>query len=176
MSRTLSAITAGLILTAAVGSLIADELPNGLRGPAPLNEEPKAPRMATVENTDVKRGRAYTSQPPTIPHAIDRYEITRNVNFCMYCHSRVRNEEFGAPMVSATHYMDRDHDYLAEISPRRYFCTQCHVVQTDARLPVDNTFLDVFEIVTREQSSARSEKGDRSEKVPKESKVDEMAP
>jgi cytochrome c-type protein NapB len=131
--------------------LAADNLGSGLRGPTPLDQEPKAPRMATVENFDVKRGRAYTSQPPTIPHSIERYEITRNVNFCMYCHSRVRNQEFGAPMVSATHYMDRDYDYLAEISPRRYFCTTCHVVQTDARPPVDNRFVDVYELIEREQ-------------------------
>jgi cytochrome c-type protein NapB len=110
--------------------------------------------MATVENLDVRRGRAYTSQPPTIPHAIDRYEITRNVNFCMYCHSRVRNKEFGAPMVSATHYMDRDSNFLAEISPRRYFCTQCHVVQTDAQPPVKNQFVDVYELIGREQQEA----------------------
>ena len=135
----------------------ADNLGTGLRGPAPLNEEPKAPRMPAVENFDIKRGRAYTSQPPTIPHAIDRYEVTKNVNFCMYCHSRVRNEEFGAPMVSATHYMDRDHDYLAEISPRRYFCTACHVVQTDAREPVDNRFVDVYDLIEREQQAKESQ-------------------
>lgn len=134
-------------------ALAADKL-EGLRGPAPLNQEPKAPRMATVENFDVKRGRAYTNQPPTIPHAIDRYEITRNVNYCMYCHSRVRNEDFGAPMVSATHFMDRDYEFLAEISPRRYFCTTCHVVQTDARPPVDNRFIDVYDLVEREQRLA----------------------
>jgi nitrate reductase (cytochrome), electron transfer subunit len=132
----------------------ADRLGDGLRGPTPLEQEPKAPRMATVENLNVKRGRAYTSQPPTIPHSIERYEITKNVNFCMYCHSRVRNEEFGAPMVSATHFMDRDHDYLAEISPRRYFCTTCHVVQTDTREPVRNRFVDVFELIEREQRRA----------------------
>jgi cytochrome c-type protein NapB len=129
----------------------ADNLGQGLRGPAPLNEEPKAPKIAPVENLDVKRGRAYTSQPPTIPHSIEKYEITRNVNFCMYCHSRVRNEEFGAPMVSATHFMDRDYDFLAEISPRRYFCTQCHVTQAVVTPPVDNRFVDVYELVEREQ-------------------------
>jgi cytochrome c-type protein NapB len=156
------------LLASALAPLIADELPEGLRGKTPLEQEPKAPRMATVENTDVKRGRAYTSQPPTIPHSIDKYEITRNVNFCMYCHSRVRNEDFGAQMVSATHYMDRDHDYLAEISPRRYFCTQCHVVQTDARVPVDNTFEDVYDIVMREQASSNKEQ--------KPQKIDEITP
>ena len=167
-ASTLSGI-AVVLLACALGPLIADELPAGLRGKTPLEQEPKAPRMATVENTDVKRGRAYTSQPPTIPHSIEKYEITSNVNFCMYCHSRVRNEEFGAPMVSATHYMDRDHDYLAEISPRRYFCTQCHVVQTDAPLPVDNTFIDVYDIVMREQAGSKQENQ-------KPQKIDEITP
>ena len=134
----------------------ADDLGRGLRGAAPLEEEAKAPRMSRVENTDVKRGRAYTSQPPTIPHSIEKYEITRNVNFCMYCHSRVRNEEFGAPMVSATHYMDRNYDFLAEISPRRYFCTQCHVTQTDAQPPIGNSFVDVYDIVAREHAKAKA--------------------
>jgi cytochrome c-type protein NapB len=136
----------------------ADALGTGLRGPAPLNEEPQAPRMARVENFDIRRGRAYTSQPPTIPHAIEKYEITRNVNFCMFCHARVRSEMSQAPMVSATHYMDRDHDYLAEISPRRYFCTQCHVVQTDAKPLVGNEFLDVDALLEREHAAERDER------------------
>jgi cytochrome c-type protein NapB len=142
---------AACVIMLCAGVVLADDLGTGLRGPAPLTEEPKAPRMAPIENLDVKRSRAYTSQPPTIPHAIERYEITHNVNFCMYCHSRARNEEFGAPMVSATHYMDRDYDFLAEISPRRYFCTQCHVTQAVVKPPVDNKFVDVYELVEREQ-------------------------
>lgn len=141
---------------------LADELGTGLRGPAPLDAEPKAPRMARVENFDVRRGRAYTSQPPTIPHAIEKYEVTRNVNFCMYCHARVRNPESQAPMISATHYMDRDHNYLAEISPRRYFCTQCHVVQTDALPLVDNVFMDVQELLDREQAGGKSASSEKS--------------
>lgn len=145
------------LLALLVSSSAAQDL-KGLRGPAPLDQEPKAPAMARVENTDVKRGRAYTSQPPTIPHAIEKYEITRNVNFCMYCHARVRNEEFGAPMVSATHYMDRDQNFLAEISPRRYFCTQCHVPQTDAKTPVPNTFIDVYDLIERERQLQQSKK------------------
>ena len=167
-----ASLLVGVAALIAFGAVtFADELKNGLRGPTPLNEEPKAPRMPNVENRDVKRGRAYTSQPPTIPHAIDRYEITRNVNFCMYCHSRLRNAEFGAPMVSATHFMDRDSNFLAEISPRRYFCTQCHVVQDDVQPPVDNTFMDVYDIVMREQ--ANTEPGKDGKKL---EKVDEMTP
>ena len=39
--------------------------------------------------------------------------------------------------------MDRDGNFLAEISPRRYFCNQCHVTQKDAKPLVDNTFVDM---------------------------------
>jgi nitrate reductase (cytochrome), electron transfer subunit len=157
---TRAAILRKICLVAALAcgaAFAADNLGEGLRGPAPLNEEPKASRIPDVENLDVKRGRAYTSQPPTIPHSIEKYEITRNVNFCMYCHSRVRNEEFGAPMVSATHFMDRDYEFLAEISPRRYFCTQCHVTQAVVKPPVDNRFVDVYELVEREQAKQKKE-------------------
>ena len=155
-------IVGALVAVAVVGVAVEAAEPMGalgygLRGAAPLNEEPKAPRMARVENFDVRRGRAYTSQPPTIPHAIEKYEITRNVNFCMYCHARVYNEQSQAPMVSATHYMDRDHNYLAEISPRRYFCTQCHVVQTDAQPLVDNHFLDVQQLLERERATQKKD-------------------
>jgi cytochrome c-type protein NapB len=144
-----------LLLAAALGvagTVISDEVPNGLRGVTPLNQESKSPAMARVENADIRRKRSYTDQPPTIPHKIDGYEITLNVNRCMMCHSRQRTEEFQAPMVSATHFMNRDHDYLAQISPRRYFCTQCHVPQTDAKVPVPNDFEDVDSVIERERA------------------------
>jgi nitrate reductase (cytochrome), electron transfer subunit len=154
-----------ILAALAASTLLAQDL-GGLRGRAPLAQEPKAPPLARVENTDIKRGRAYTSQPPTIPHAIDKYEITRNVNFCMYCHARVRNQEFGAPMVSATHYMDRDQNFLAEISPRRYFCTQCHVPQTDAKPPIGNEFIDVHDLIEQQRKRQQS-KRDTSKPDPK---------
>jgi cytochrome c-type protein NapB len=131
---------------------------NGLRGSTPLTEEGKSPAMARVENTDVKRKRAYTDQPPTIPHKIDGYEVSLNVNRCMMCHSRERSADFQAPMVSATHFMNRDYDYLAQISPRRYFCTQCHVPQTNAKTPVDNTFEDVDDIIARHRAEQAKKK------------------
>jgi cytochrome c-type protein NapB len=142
----------------AMPMLLRAEVPNALRGATPLDQESKSPAIARVENTDIKRKRAYTDQPPTIPHKIDGYEISLNVNKCMMCHSRERTEEFQAPMVSATHFMDRDYDYLAQISPRRYFCTQCHVPQTDARAPVRNDFEDVDDIIARKRAEQAKKK------------------
>lgn len=116
-----------------------------LRGAA-LNTDLPAPVMASVENTDLKRARQYPMQPPTIPHKIDGYQVDLNANKCMSCHARSRTGESQAPMVSVTHFQDRDGNFLAEISPRRYFCNQCHVVQTDARPLVGNSFEDYYEL------------------------------
>jgi cytochrome c-type protein NapB len=46
-------------------------------------------------------------------------------------------------MISITHFMNRDGQVLADVTPRRYFCTACHVPQTDAKPLVDNTFEDM---------------------------------
>lgn len=114
---------------------------------SPLDAELEPPRIADVLDTDIRRGRIHPMQPPTIPHKIDNYQVDLKANRCMSCHSRTRIEETQAPMVSVTHYTTREGEVLAEISPRRYFCTQCHVPQTDARPLVENTFEDVAEIL-----------------------------
>ena len=84
--------------------------------------------------------RDYVQQPPLIPHVTEGYTITANFNKCMDCHSWTRYKETGATKVSLTHFKDRDGRELSNISPRRYFCTQCHVPQTDAKPLVNNTF------------------------------------
>ena len=120
---------------------------DALRRGIPLDQEGKPLPMPRTENFDVKRKRAYPDQPPTIPHAIDGYQVDRNSNRCLLCHSRANAETFQAPMVSVTHFLDRDGQVLAAVSPRRYFCTQCHVVQTDAKPLVPSTFRDVDELM-----------------------------
>lgn len=117
---------------------------------SPITEEPEPPRMPTVENRDIRRTRAYPMQPPTIPHKIDDYQLDLNANKCMSCHARAMTERSQAPMVSVTHYQDRDGNFLAELSPRRYFCTQCHVPQTDARPLVENNFIDADSLIRRQ--------------------------
>jgi len=65
--------------------------------------------------------RNYPEQPPVIPHTIEAYQLDSNVNQCLSCHARARTGESQAPMVSITHFMDRDGQFLASVSPRRYF-------------------------------------------------------
>ena len=128
---------------------------DALRRGAPLDQEGKPLPMPRTENFDVRRKRAYPDQPPTIPHAIDGYQVDKNSNRCMLCHSRANAEQFQAPMVSVTHFLDRDGQVLAAVSPRRYFCTQCHVVQTDAKPLVRSDFRDVDEIMSLEAAGKR---------------------
>lgn len=117
----------------------------------PLNDQPVPPVMIKTLNTDLIPQRSYPMQPPLIPHKIDNYQVDLNVNKCMSCHARSRVEETQARMISVTHYMDRDGNFLAELSPRRYFCQQCHVVQTNAKQLVGTDFTDLDTLIDQEQ-------------------------
>ena len=114
---------------------------------SPIVGEPPAPPMAMVSNTDLKRARNYPEQPPTIPHSIRGYQVDHNANKCLTCHARAAIARSQAPMISVTHFMDRDGQVLATVSPRRYFCNQCHVTQSDVRPLIINTFKDVDGII-----------------------------
>ena len=57
-------------------------------------------------------------------------------------------------MVSVTHFMDRENQVLAEVSPRRYFCTQCHVPQHETRPLLNNTFVDSEDLIDKLKSKA----------------------
>jgi cytochrome c-type protein NapB len=130
-------------------------LRSGLRGNTSLQDEGPAPRMVPQSNTDIRDVRNYPEQPPVIPHAIEAYQLDANVNQCLSCHARSRTGESQAPMVSITHFMDRDGQFLASVSPRRYFCVQCHVPQHPVKAPVPNRFIDIDTLLS---SPARTQK------------------
>ena len=88
-------------------------------------------------------------QPPVIPHKSIHYQVDLKVNTCLSCHSRKRTQESQAPMISVTHFMDRDGNFLADVSPRWYFCRQCHVSQVERKPLVKNDFIDVDELLKR---------------------------
>ncbi len=137
-----------IALTTAAAAAWAAEPIAILRGRAPLVEQGAAPAMANVSNKDLHRSRHYREQPPTIPHHIRGYQIDLNANKCLSCHSRRATAESDAPMVSITHFMNRDGQFLASVSPRRFFCTQCHVTQQDLNLPIDNDFVDIDAVLS----------------------------
>ena len=110
---------------------------------APMGDIP-APALARPVIDDKRLMRNYPEQPPIIPHSIDNYQLTLKANRCLDCHRRQYTEGSGAPMISVTHFMDRDGQVLADVTPRRYFCTACHVQQTDAQPLVPSTFKDML--------------------------------
>ena len=89
---------------------------------------------------DHKVDSSYVYQPPLIPHTIRNYEISLNANKCLSCHSWKNAKDMGATKISVTHYVNRQDAVLSDVSPRRYFCLQCHVPQADAKPLVDNKY------------------------------------
>ena len=145
-------VSFGVLAMCCMTFVAADELAT-LRHGAAIDEEITPTAIPKIIDTDIRVQRSYPMQPPTIPHDTRGYEINLRVNKCMSCHARTRTEESQAPMISVTHYMDRDCNFLAEISPRRYFCNQCHVNQTAARDLVENEFEDMDKLLEERVAS-----------------------
>ena len=136
-------LLAAAMIVAAFSTVVMAQTFSALRGATPLNQEGPPPVMTPEQNSSLREPRNYPEQPPVIPHSTEGYEISVNANKCLSCHARSRTGESQAPMVSITHFADRDGQFLASISARRYFCTQCHVPQHNVRVPVENDFVDI---------------------------------
>jgi cytochrome c-type protein NapB len=132
----LGILLTGILLNAPVSA----EGVTSLRGSNPLNEKSKKPEMLKWQDDHEPFQRDYVQQPPLIPHDISGYKINKKFNKCLTCHSWANYRDSGATKVSQTHFKDRENTVLANIAPRRYFCTQCHVSQVNAPPLVENTF------------------------------------
>lgn len=117
-----------------------------LRGGTGLLEAGPAPKNLKQSKPASGFGRAYRQQPPLVPHRIEGYQVNAKFNKCLSCHAWPQNATFGAPKVSETHYSTRAGERLDEVSPRRWFCTQCHVPQADAPALVPNAFKNAREL------------------------------
>ncbi len=135
---------AAVLWFCAAGAAAVDNVTHGnqasLRGLSQLD----ATRPADDFKHDLPDRKPYISnyvyQPPLIPHKIRNYELSLNANKCLSCHSFKNAREAGATKISVTHYETREGAVLSDVSPRRYFCLQCHVVQTDASELIENVF------------------------------------
>lgn len=139
-------------------TVAAVDVTDKMRGATPIDQTSAPPPLVNSDNSDTRRARNYAMQPPVIPHKIDGYQLDRNANRCMFCHARSRTQESQAPMISVTHFMDRNGNFLAELSPRRYFCVQCHVPQTNLNPLVGNQFVDVDTMLNRPQLAPAKKK------------------
>ena len=117
-----------------------------LRGHLAIDEDSSAPEPKQYNKDGEPMVRDYIQQPPLIPHKIKGYTINRRSNKCLTCHSWKHYREAGATKISPTHFEDREKHVLANVSPRRYFCTQCHVRQTEATPLVENSFQPVIAV------------------------------
>ncbi len=114
-----------------------------LRGHVPLSETNKSEDMKRFPRDTQPLDRNYVQQPPMIPHTIRHYQVNLQANKCLSCHSFKNAGEMGATKISVTHFETREGSTLSDVSPRRYFCLQCHVPQADAKPLVENGFQPV---------------------------------
>lgn len=128
--------------------------PNGVRPGGTLSQELPAPPIPAEIKSMKRPVRNYPDQPPVIPHSVRGYQIDLNFNRCLVCHSRSATGTSGAPMVSITHFVDREGQVLAAVSPRRYFCLQCHVPQHDVLPATGNHFKGIDAVLHEIQVQA----------------------
>jgi cytochrome c-type protein NapB len=146
--RAISVFVAAMLLALA-GVIAEAQVQAPFRPPVAYTDTPQPPQIAPEVTDDRRVRRNYPEQPPVIPHSIRDYEVNLNSNRCLTCHSRAFNAEVGAPMISITHYIDRQGQVLATVAPRRFVCTTCHVAQTTAEPPVANRFVDIDTLLAR---------------------------
>ncbi len=131
-----------VVLLAAIGFSIqaTAETVSSLRGASDIDQDSAAPVAKKYAKDNEPIARDYVQQPPLIPHKIKNYRINLKSNKCMSCHSWSNYREANATKISQTHFESRDKNVLANVSARRYFCTQCHVPQVNAQPLVENRF------------------------------------
>ena len=141
-------ITAIVVLLVTVGFSVQTtaEPVSSLRGATDIEQDSAAPAAKRYNKDGEPIARDYVQQPPLIPHKIKNYRINLKSNKCMSCHSWANYREAGATKISQTHFEARDKNVLANLSARRYFCTQCHVPQVGANPLVENDFQPVTAI------------------------------
>ncbi|MDH2999734.1 diacylglycerol kinase [Chelonobacter oris] len=130
---------AGLLLSGLCGSApaqevypVGSEIASSPESIAPaFHNQPKESELAPL---------SYVNQPPMVPHSTKNYQVTKNTNQCLACHSVQASRTTGATRISPTHFVSRDGVVSGEVSPRRYFCLQCHVSQADVKPIIENQF------------------------------------
>ena len=123
LHTTLAGALLGGMLVFACGAIYAQNAPPRIvprvtGAASPMGDVP-TPALARPVVDDKRLMRNYPEQPPIIPHSIDNYQLTLKTNRCLDCHRRQFTEGSGAPMISVTHFMDRDGQVLHVPMPDR---------------------------------------------------------
>lgn len=147
LGRAFLAIVTVTAVSMFLAAAYAQEIVPRLTGAADPMADVAATPLPTPITDDQRRMRNYPEQPPIIPHSIDGYQVSLSANRCLDCHRRQFTDLVRAPMISISHFTDRDGNMLADVAPRRYQCTACHVQQTDTRPLVENEFRDMLTLL-----------------------------
>ena len=151
MKKLLTAIFSAGVIALSISPVWSDDADlisntggiESLRGQVEVSAINNSEVMKRVPRDQHLIDRNYVQQPPMIPHTIRGYQVNLNANKCLSCHSFKNAGAMGATKISVTHFQSRDGKWLSDVSPRRYFCLQCHVTQADAKPLVENTFTPV---------------------------------
>jgi cytochrome c-type protein NapB len=148
--RTVAATVAAVVLAVATAATAAaqERTPlKSLRGELGI-EKINPPPAEAKQSTLAKGGfaRTFGQQPPLIPHQTEGYTITGSANACLGCHDRSLGAASAVTKRPQSHDADGAGPNANKISGQRYFCTQCHVEQTDAKPLVKNTFRNATQV------------------------------
>lgn len=135
------------LFTMGSSSVVAEV--QSLRGTQDINADSNPAVIQHWQEDKEPIARDFVQQPPLVPHAIEGYKVNLKFNKCLTCHSWANYKNAKATKISQTHFEDREGEVLANVSARRYFCTQCHVPQIDANPLVENEFQPVQAITGR---------------------------
>ena len=94
--------------------------------------------------------RTFDNSPPMIPHETESmspmtvwYKMSFfYTNVCPSCHMPKHAKRIKATPIPESHLIDfrTGEDLNGKLDSKRHFCVQCHVPQSDAKLPVENLF------------------------------------
>jgi len=113
---------------------------DGIRGPTSVTGDYAMLPPPKEALTDERQPRSSYGSPPVIPHSIFGYRLDGNKNDCLSCHGRTLTRDTPGAPISVTHFVDRNGKVLASLAADRYFCTQCHLTQTEASPPIGNDY------------------------------------
>lgn len=136
------------ILFLCVGVLMADTNIDGFRKGSTLNSEdniylPDFNYSAPLPGSAKTFDRSYENSPPMIPHSLEGLvPITLELNMCVTCHLPDVAKDTGATPVPPSHMFNfrTGKSDNGKLDDSRYYCTQCHVPQSNAPLIVKNQF------------------------------------
>ncbi len=129
----------------------------------------------TPENQSKGINRSFENAPPLIPHSVKGMtDIKIGDNECLLCHMPEKSKLENATPMPKSHFTDyrptiskkgkqwlvdakegdvTQKDQGQKLVGSRFFCNQCHVPQTDAKLIVKNVFKAKFRNTGDKQSS-----------------------